>query len=95
MNQEQRIAYQCDELKSLLLKKNKDYDNSFSRQYADYGILSGLIRLDDKMNRLKNLIKKENKAEVNESIEDTVRDLMGYCCLILVEMSKEVERSHE
>jgi hypothetical protein len=88
ITQDERIVQVCDSVKELLLKKNKDYDNSFSKQYAEYGILSGLIRLDDKMNRLRNLVKK-NDAKVNESIEDTMRDLCGYAALILVEMSKE------
>jgi hypothetical protein len=86
--QEELIIEMCDELKNLLIKKNRDYDDSFSKQYQKYGILSGLIRMDDKMNRLANLTKGD-KSEVAESIEDSCLDLCGYSILTLVEMRKE------
>jgi hypothetical protein len=87
MTQEQRIAELCDELKSLLIRKNRDYDDSFSKQFAKYGVLSGLIRLDDKMSRLENLVNGA-KDTVGESVEDTLLDVAGYAVLTLVELRK-------
>jgi hypothetical protein len=87
MTQEQRIAELCDELKSLLIRKNRDYDDSFSKQFAKYGVLSGLIRLDDKMSRLENLVNGA-KDTVGESVEDTLLDAAGYAVLTLVELRK-------
>jgi hypothetical protein len=86
-SQEERIAELCDELKSLLIRKNRDYDDSFSKQFAKYGVLSGLIRLDDKMSRLDNLVN-GGKDTVGESVEDTLLDAAGYAVLTLVEMRK-------
>ncbi|MGG2024237.1 nucleotide modification associated domain-containing protein [Gottfriedia sp. S16(2024)] len=88
MTQEQRIEAICDELKALLIRKNRDYDDSFSKQYAKYGVLSGLIRLDDKMSRLDNLVN-GGKDTVGESVEDTLLDAAGYAVLTLVEKRKE------
>lgn len=83
---ERIIADTCDEIKNLLIRKNHDYGNSFSKQFEKYGLLSGIIRLDDKMSRLDSLI--QNKALVNESIEDTVADIAGYAILLLIELRK-------
>jgi hypothetical protein len=87
MTQEERIAELCDELKALLIRKNRDYDDSFSKQFAKYGVLSGLIRLDDKMSRLDNLVNGA-KDSVGESVEDTLLDAAGYAVLTLVELRK-------
>lgn len=86
MKQDHLIADTCDEIKHLLIRKNHDYGNSFSKQFEKYGLLSGIIRLDDKMSRLDTLI--QNKALVNESIEDTVADIAGYAILLLIELRK-------
>lgn len=91
MNQSDLIADTCDEIKTLLLKKNHDYGNSFSIQYQKYGLLSGIIRLDDKLNRLSTLIQKD--AKVNESIEDTIMDIAGYAILTLIELRKSKNNS--
>ena len=49
--------------------------------------ISGLIRIDDKVRRLKNLRNKENQVK-DESIEDTLLDLCGYAILTLMEIRK-------
>lgn len=85
--QEQYIEEVCDNVKNLLKRKNHDYGNSFSLQFEKYGIMSALIRMDDKMRRLENLIKGK-EAQVDESIEDTLQDLVGYGNLALVELQK-------
>lgn len=81
-----QIKKACDELAGLLIKKNNDYGDSFSKQYSKYGLTSALIRMDDKMQRLENLNK--NEAEVNESKKDTLQDLSGYALLAYIEESK-------
>lgn len=86
-NQEQHIVEVCSGVETLLKKKNHDYGNSFTLQFEKYGILSALIRMDDKMRRLENLIQ-GSKAQVNESVEDTLLDLVGYGILALVELKK-------
>ena len=71
------------QLETLLIKKNKDYNNSFDRTVDEYGYVVIAIRLEDKINRLNNLMKNNN--EVNyESIEDTLLDIAGYCVLSLI-----------
>ena len=35
--------------------KNKDYGNSFSSTLDDFGLVAGVVRLFDKMNRIKTL----------------------------------------
>jgi hypothetical protein len=85
--QAERIEEVANEVRDLLKRKNADYGDSFSVQYAKYGVLSGLIRMDDKMSRLATLTKGHTDS-VGESIEDTLADLAGYAILTLVELRK-------
>lgn len=78
----------CEKLNLIYKAKNKDYGNSFSKQFEEYGITSSAIRIEDKFLRFKNLIK--NEAEVkDESIEDTLLDLANYAIMSVMELRKE------
>ena len=52
-----------DEMFELWKRKNTDYGSSVSDTYKDFGIVSFLVRMQDKMNRLKTITK--NEALVN------------------------------
>lgn len=60
--------------------KNADYGNSFEDSCNEFGIVAAIVRMNDKMNRLKTLSKKENKVK-DESILDTLTDLANYAIL--------------
>lgn len=91
LTQEQRIITASNEVRDTLIRKNRDYGDSFAKQFAKYGVLSGLIRMDDKMRRLENLVGGA-EPNVDESIEDTLVDLAGYAQLTLVELRKAREK---
>jgi hypothetical protein len=66
----------------LLEQKNHDYGRSYDRLREEFGEISFLIRLDDKINRLKTLVKHPAKV-TTEAVEDTIKDIIGYCTLEL------------
>lgn len=74
-----------EEIHNTFIIKNADYGNSFGEQYEEYGLLSALIRLDDKMRRLKQLNKQEAQVK-DESIRDTVLDLANYAIMTVMEL---------
>lgn len=74
------------EMKDLYLKKNHDYGDSVSKTFDEYGLTSFLVRMDDKMNRIKTLIKIGDAAVTGEHIEDTLLDLANYAVLALTEI---------
>lgn len=83
-----------DKLHEVIKAKRSDYGDSFGKQYDEYGILSALIRLDDKLNRLKSLTIHAKTQQVNdESTYDTVLDLMGYASLLLLRLEKEKQNA--
>lgn len=60
--------------------KNHDYGNSFDKSLDEFGVDASLVRMNDKMNRLKTLSKNESKVK-DESIKDTLLDLANYCIM--------------
>ena len=74
----------CRDLMALHAKKNKDYGNAADASYRDFGLISYVIRLNDKLNRLKSLTKPGVEQEVkSESIEDTLMDLAAYAIMAI------------
>lgn len=64
----------------LYSKKNHDYGNSFEKGMTDIGIMYGVGRLYDKMNRIVTLSKTEAEIK-DESIQDTLLDLACYAVM--------------
>lgn len=68
-------------------RKNADYGNSFGESIAEFGAVAGIVRIGDKFNRLKNLIKNPDSQRVNdESIADTLLDMANYCIMLKIEL---------
>ena len=67
---------------NLLVRKNHDYGNSFGDQLAEDGPIVFKVRMKDKISRLRTLLTADAQVK-DESIEDTLRDIIGYCILFL------------
>lgn len=67
------------ELRELMINKQRDYGHRNIMDFGEYGVL---VRANDKIARLKNLLgKKEPK---NEALEDSWRDLANYAIIALM-----------
>lgn len=80
----------CDRLNDTYRRKNSDYGDSFAKLRAEYPE-SILIRLSDKLERLKALKSGKVQMVVDESVKDTLIDLANYAILELLEMEIEEE----
>lgn len=70
-------------------EKNADYGNVFGQSCDKYGLLSPIIRLNDKLARLENLANSETLANVkDESIEDTLIDIANYAVMTILWMEQ-------
>lgn len=68
--------------------KNHDYGNSFEESLDEFGLVASVVRLGDKMNRIKSLIKKEAQVR-DESIKDTLLDMANYAIMTVMWMDKK------
>ena len=81
------IAMEVIKWGALILRKNRDYGSSVWKTpvlapECDPGVAIR-VRMSDKVSRLNLLLSKAGESEVNESIDDTLRDLGAYCLLEL------------
>lgn len=85
-----------EQMLALYLLKNKNYGDSYHKTYEDYGMIMPCIRLEDKLQRLKSLVKQGDKANVDdESIRDTLIDLANYSVMTVMELDREANKSKE
>jgi len=94
MSDQELIKKAMADITDLLLRKNRDYGSSFRKP----GIVSGaldaksklLVRIDDKLERLSNLLAKGTDGDVaDESVIDTVTDLIGYFVLLKILLDED------
>lgn len=83
----------CDGIHDLYERKNHDYGDSFGQSFRDHGILAGVIRIEDKFNRLKTLAGGSEQKVQDESIRDTLRDMANYAIMTLLEMEVQNEEN--
>lgn len=82
-----------ESMKTTYLKKHKDYGLSFEKSFYEYGPYASTIRIEDKINRFKNLTKEKSINDiigetglVNESLYDTLLDCANYLVMMATEL---------
>lgn len=68
--------------------KNHDYGDSFEQSLYEFGLIASIVRMGDKMNRIKSLSKKEAEVK-DESIKDTLLDLANYAIMTVMWLNKK------
>jgi hypothetical protein len=88
---ESKISVVCDDIKELLIHKNRKYGNSALKPNRIFSKCSAteqlLVRIDDKLNRIM------KGAGLLATDEDVVNDLIGY--LVLLKISMASDKNHE
>lgn len=78
----------CRYLNDLYARKNSDYGDSFHDTYNKFGIISALIRISDKYNRIVSLCANSSASKVqDESVRDTLLDMANYCIMTAMELT--------
>lgn len=89
LNNVEQFKQIAKDISELYEKKNTAYGNSFGDTYKKLGIISAVTRISDKYNRLCNLATNPNIDSLDESIEDTLKDLAAYAIMTLVELQNK------
>ena len=79
--QQIKITEACDDIKALLISKNKKYGDSALKPLGVFSKLNSAeaikARIDDKLSRI-------NNTGLNDAEEDTLDDLIGYLLLLKI-----------
>lgn len=73
---------QYDHQYNVFCKKNHDYGNSFEKSLDTFGLVAGIVRMNDKFERLVSLNDPSKDAQIaSESLVDTLEDLSNYAAM--------------
>lgn len=75
------------EIADMVEAKNSDYGDA----WQEFGVFTSLIRINEKLLRLRTLVSGKKALVVDEGIEDTLRDIIGCAVLDLLYIEKERE----
>lgn len=93
--------YVASDMRDTYIKKNTAYGNSFDHTIDKFGYIAALIRLNDKMERLCNLMQSDQfiidlqsaaikDPDTNESILDTTKDLANYAIMLASKLYRDI-----
>lgn len=67
---------------NVFVRKNHDYGNSFEKSLDTFGLVAGIVRMNDKFERLVSLNDPSKDAQIaSESLVDTLEDLSNYAAM--------------
>lgn len=92
---EQRFEQLTKQMFETFKCKNKDYGDSTTQTYKEFGLTSYAIRINDKLNRVKSFCKKGELEVKGESVKDSLMDLANYCLLAVIDIENEEEENEE
>lgn len=73
---------QYDHQYNVFCRKNHDYGNSFEKSLDTFGLVAGIVRMNDKFERLGSLNDPSKDAQIaSESLVDTLEDLSNYAAM--------------
>lgn len=79
-----------DEMHNLYVAKNNDYGDSVHDTYLKYGPMAYLVRMEDKLNRIRMLTNKPESCKVqDEKVLDSLIDLANYSILMYMELEAD------
>lgn len=90
MDKADMMAVIMREMLDVYRDKNADYGDSFSKSYQEFGMTAPVVRMSDKMERLKSLTKVDARVK-DESVRDTLIDIANYAVMTVVEIDIEID----
>ena len=84
---------QYDHQLNTFVRKNHDYGNSFEKSLNTFGLVAGIVRMNDKFERLVSLNDPNKDAQIaSESLVDTLEDLSNYAAMAACWMKRKHEQ---
>lgn len=88
---EEEIKIITDDIIQMLLKKNEEYGSAS----FELGLNGNMVHLWDKVRRYRTLIERKDYYPFFETIEDTLKDIIGYAIIgLLISNSEKQEKEY-
>ena len=81
-----------DEMCSVFERKDADYGNSFGDSIREFGYVVAVARMNDKLSRLKKMVKGGDIKIPSETMRDNLLDIANYCVLTIMELDSDTDK---
>lgn len=76
------------EMSALYARKNRDYGNSFTEMYSEWGPMYPMSRMQEKLSRAIQLMRSGEAQVTEEKVTDTLLDLANYALMTILEIKE-------
>lgn len=73
---------------ALYARKNKDYGDSFTDMYKEWGPMYPMSRMQEKLSRAIQLMRSGEAQVTEEKVTDTLLDLANYALMTIMELKE-------
>ena len=84
----ERFKQLTGEMAALYARKNRDYGDSFTEMYKDWGPMYPLSRMQEKLRRAIQLMRSGEAQVKEEKVTDTLLDLANYALMTILEIKE-------
>lgn len=84
----ERFKQLTGEMCALYARKNKDYGDSFTEMYKEWGPMYPLSRMQEKLRRATQLMRSGEAQVADEKVTDTLLDLAIYALMTIMELKE-------
>lgn len=84
----ERFKQLTGEMCALYARKNKDYGDSFTEMYKEWGPMYPLSRMQEKLRRATQLMRSGEAQVADEKVTDTLLDLANYALMTIMELKE-------
>lgn len=84
----ERFKQLTGEMVALYARKNKDYGDSFTEMYKEWGPMYPLSRMQEKLRRATQILRSGEAQVADEKVTDTLLDLANYALMTIMELKE-------
>lgn len=84
----ERFKQLTGEMCALYARKNKDYGDSFTEMYKEWGAMYPLSRMQEKLRRATQILRSGEAQVADEKVTDTLLDLANYALMTIMELKE-------
>ena len=88
----ERFKQLTGEMVTLYARKNKDYGDSFTEMFKEWGAMYPLSRMQEKLKRATQLMRSGEAQVADEKVTDTLLDLANYALMTIMEVKDHAEK---
>ena len=85
----ERFKQLTGEMAALYARKNRDYGDSFTEMFKEWGAMYPVSRMQEKRRRATQILRSGEAQVTEEKVTDTLLDLANYALMTIMELKED------